>query len=62
MLTLGTGIGAGIIFNDKLLPVAAEIGHMSIKADGHQCPCRKCGLPRTLCLGNGDYRQCYCRA
>src|SRR5208283_3286394 len=27
MLTLGTGIGAGIIFNDKLLPVAAEIGH-----------------------------------
>ena len=43
MFTLGTGIGTGIVFNDKLLPVAAEIGHMTINADGPQCPCGNVG-------------------
>ncbi|HXW69517.1 MAG TPA: ROK family protein [Dissulfurispiraceae bacterium] len=43
MFTLGTGIGAGIVFHDKLLPVAAEIGHMTINADGPQCPCGNVG-------------------
>lgn len=39
LLTLGTGIGGGIIYNRKLLNVSAEIGHMSINADGEKCPC-----------------------
>jgi glucokinase len=43
MFTLGTGIGGGIIFHDKLMPVAAEIGHMSINAEGRQCPCGNVG-------------------
>ncbi len=43
MFTLGTGIGTGIVFHDKLLPVAAEIGHISINIDGPQCPCGNVG-------------------
>jgi glucokinase len=43
MLTLGTGIGGGIVIDHKLLPVAAEIGHMSISAGGQQCPCGNVG-------------------
>ena len=43
LFTLGTGIGGGIIYNKKLLNVAAEIGHMSIDADGKKCPCGNSG-------------------
>ncbi len=43
MLTLGTGIGGGVIIDNRLLPVAAEIGHMSINVDGPQCPCGNVG-------------------
>lgn len=47
ILTIGTGIGGGIIIDDKLWRgmnnVAAEIGHMSIQADGPQCNCGNYG-------------------
>lgn len=43
MITLGTGIGGGIIIENKLWRgannVAAEIGHMIIKIDGPKCNC-----------------------
>lgn len=39
LLTLGTGIGSGIIYAGKLMNVAAEIGHMSIIAKGERCAC-----------------------
>jgi glucokinase len=39
LFTLGTGIGGGVICDGKLLGVSAEIGHMSIDADGEKCPC-----------------------
>ncbi|MBA3060651.1 MAG: ROK family protein, partial [Nitrospirae bacterium] len=39
LLTLGTGIGSGIIYKGMLADFAAEIGHMSINADGEKCPC-----------------------
>lgn len=39
LLTLGTGIGGGIIYNGKLLNVSAEIGHMSINSTGIKCAC-----------------------
>ena len=39
LLTLGTGIGGGIIYNGKLLNVSAEIGHMSINSSGIKCAC-----------------------
>ena len=39
LFTLGTGIGGGVIYNRRLLNVSAEIGHMSINADGEKCHC-----------------------
>jgi len=38
-LTLGTGIGGGIIHNGQLLEVPAEIGHMTVEPGGVQCDC-----------------------
>ena len=43
VVTLGTGIGGGIIVNNQLVRgfqgFAAEIGHMEIKAGGRRCGC-----------------------
>lgn len=43
VVTLGTGIGGGIIINDQLIRgsggFAGEIGHMQIKAGGRRCGC-----------------------
>jgi len=47
LLTLGTGIGGGIIHRGKLLDVSAEIGHMSINADAEKCPCGNIGCLET---------------
>lgn len=47
LVTLGTGIGAGIILNEKLYTgttgVAGEIGHMVIDKDGIPCNCGRRG-------------------
>lgn len=44
---VGTGIGAGLIFNSKLYRgsnfVAGEIGHMLVDKDGPRCGCGKIG-------------------
>ncbi|MFA9380091.1 MAG: ROK family protein [Acetanaerobacterium sp.] len=46
-ITIGTGIGSGIIINDKLVcgcfNSGAEIGHHIIVADGELCPCGQRG-------------------
>lgn len=47
LLTLGTGIGGGIIYKGELLDVSAEIGHMSINAEAEKCTCGNIG-----CLEN----------
>ena len=47
LLTLGTGIGGGIIHKGELLNVSAEIGHMSINADAEKCPCGNIGCLET---------------
>ncbi len=43
MLTLGTGVGSGIIINGKIFSgngsAGAEIGHMIIEANGKPCTC-----------------------
>lgn len=49
--TLGTGIGGGIIHNNRLLDVAAEIGHMTIQADGDRCRCGNVGCLETYTSG-----------
>lgn len=47
MMTIGTGIGGGIILNGKLWPgingAAAEFGHMSVDHDGISCNCGRRG-------------------
>ena len=52
-LTLGTGVGGGIVLNGKIWEgcngFAAEIGHMIIMPDGELCPCGNHGcLVRLL--------------
>ena len=46
-VTLGTGIGGGVIANGRLLlganGAAAEIGHMVIDMGGERCPCGRRG-------------------
>jgi len=52
MLTLGTGVGGGVIINGHVFRGAtglgAELGHMVIEADGLKCPGRTC--PNRGCL------------
>ena len=47
MVTLGTGVGGGIIMNGKLVRginyAAAELGHMTIRYDGIPCNCGRRG-------------------
>lgn len=47
MLTLGTGVGGGIILGGKLysgsLGIAGELGHFTLYADGMTCTCGKKG-------------------
>ena len=46
-ITLGTGIGGGIIHNGKIYHgsngMAGEVGHMSIDMNGEPCPCGRRG-------------------
>ncbi len=47
MLTLGTGVGAGVILNGRILhghfDNAAELGHLIVVVDGLPCPCGQRG-------------------
>ena len=57
MLTLGTGIGGGIVIGGRLLEVAAEIGHSTINMTGPQCGCGNSGClesyaSATAIIGN----------
>ncbi len=55
MITLGTGVGGGIILNRKLyrgdFGAAGEIGHMTIDYKGEKCNCGSYGCIETY-LGN----------
>ena len=54
-LTMGTGIGAGLILNNTLYrgrtDLAGEIGHATVWLDGPLCPCGKRGCLETLASG-----------
>ena len=47
MLTLGTGVGGGIVIDGKLfegnMSAGAELGHSVIVAGGESCTCGRCG-------------------
>jgi glucokinase len=58
MLTLGTGVGGGVVIDGRVFRGAtglgAELGHMVIQADGLPCPGRTCpnhGCIEAYCSG-----------
>lgn len=61
MVTLGTGIGGGVILNGKLWTgvnyAAAEFGHMTIRFDGEPCNCGRKGCLEAYASANALIRQ-----
>ena len=47
MVTLGTGVGGGIVLGGRIFGgtrgIAGELGHFTLYQDGPRCPCGKCG-------------------
>jgi glucokinase len=60
MVTLGTGVGGGILLDGKIYTGAffagAEIGHMPMVFDGRPCNCGRKGCIETYCSANGLIR------
>jgi glucokinase len=60
VLTLGTGLGAGIVVNGHLLygenGYAGELGHAIIEKNGRQCNCGKHGCLETYVSASGIKR------
>lgn len=60
MLTVGTGIGGGIVVDGRLhrgaFGVAAEIGHMRVVPEGHLCGCGARGCFEQYASGSGLMR------
>jgi glucokinase len=56
MVTLGTGIGGGIILDGKVLRgahgFAAEIGHITVQRGGPRCACGEYGHWEAIASGN----------
>jgi glucokinase len=61
MLTIGTGIGGGIVVNGELyrgaFGIAAEFGHMRVVPDGHLCGCGARGCFEQYASGNALLRR-----
>lgn len=51
VLTLGTGLGGGIIYKGELFEGAAEIGHMVIEPEGRFCTCGGFGCLESYASG-----------
>lgn len=53
MITLGTGVGGGIIIDNKLYDgnesKGGELGHMVVSIDGEQCTCGRKGCLEAYC-------------
>ena len=59
-VTLGTGVGAGIIVDGKIWSgahgAASELGHLIIEVDGIPCTCGKCGCTERYCSATAIIR------
>ncbi len=59
-ITLGTGLGSGIIANGETIyghdSFAGEIGHVIMFTDGRQCGCGRKGCLETYCSATGIKR------
>jgi glucokinase len=53
IITLGTGVGGGIIMNDRICSgfngAGGELGHMIIESNGRKCSCGKNGCLEAYC-------------
>ena len=62
MITLGTGVGGGVITEGRLLRgrrgIAGELGHFSLRADGAPCPCGKRGCFESYASVTALVRSC----
>ena len=60
MLTIGTGVGGGIVVNNELyrgaFGIAAEFGHLRVVPDGHLCGCGARGCFEQYASGNALLR------
>lgn len=60
MITLGTGVGSGIVSNGKLIyghdGLAGELGHVIVDRKGRQCGCGRKGCLETYCSSTGVVR------
>lgn len=60
-VTLGTGVGGGIILNDKIWhganESAGEIGHMVVRDDGRKCKCGNWGCLEVYASATAIVRQ-----
>ena len=61
MITLGTGVGSGIVVNGKLVygknSFAGELGHSTIRPEnGRECPCGRKGCLEAYCSATGVAR------
>ncbi|MBC7878331.1 MAG: ROK family protein [Anaerolineales bacterium] len=59
-LTVSTGVGGGVIIEDRLLQgyhgLAAELGHITVQADGPLCGCGQQGHLESYSSGTGIER------
>ena len=57
MITLGTGLGGGIVINDRIYTghngAAAELGHVLIRHGGRLCNCGRRGCFEAYCSATG---------
>src|SRR5690625_852625 len=60
MITLGTGVGGGIVDNHEILSgengTAGEIGHMIVDPEGYKCNCGRIGCLETITSATGIVR------
>ena len=61
-LTLGTGVGGGIVINGKIFDgfngFAAEMGHMIINYEGRECGCGKRGCLEAYASATALVKEC----
>ena len=56
MLTLGTGVGGGVIVDGRLFRGWAELGHVVVQEDGAECTCGGRGHLEVLASGHAGDR------
>lgn len=65
LVTLGTGVGGGVIVNDQLVVgsgAAGEIGHMVANPNGFPCTCGNQGCLETVASASGIVQTAQARA